>query len=535
MSQTKVLKSLLILFVLFPFFGTAQLEELAQERLKTTQKFSEVYRYIDALYMEDVDGPKITEAAIKGMLEELDPHSVYISAEEVEAANRNIVGSFVGVGIRFQILKDTLMVVNPIPGGPSAKVGVRAGDKIIKINDEMVAGVGLKNSGVRDRLLGEKGTKVVMSIYRKGSRKLIDYEVKRDKIPVFSVPTSYMIDDEIGYIKLTSFSRTSYQEVHDAIEKLKEQGMKKLIFDLQDNGGGLLYASKQIADEFLDDDRMIVYSEGRAQPRKQYKADKKGVFEKGQVIFLIDESTASASEILSGSIQDWDRGVIIGRRSFGKGLVQRPIDLSDGSQIRLTIAKYYTPSGRWIQKPYEDHDAYRNDYITRFESGELMSKDSIHLPDSLKYKTLVNKREIYGGGGIVPDIFVPIDTSQISEMYKDILRKGVINGFSLEYVDQNRKALFEKYPTFEDFKNAEDISDITDEFWKRVESEGIEIVEEDKKISGSLIERRVKASMANDLWDFGKYYEIINVENDILTKAIEVFHTKGAYEKILKN
>lgn len=535
MNQTRIFKSLLPLFLMIPFFGLSQLEEMAQERVKTTQKFSEVYRYLDNLYLEDIDGPKLTETAIRAMLEELDPHSVYISAKEVESANRNIVGSFVGVGIRFQILKDTLMVVNPIPGGPSAKVGVRAGDKIIKINDELVAGVGLKNSGVRDRLLGEKGTKVVMSIYRKGTKKLIDYEVKRDKIPVFSVPTSYMIDKEIGYVKLTSFSRTSYQEIHEAIEKLKDQGMKKLIFDLQDNGGGLLYASKQIADEFLDDDRMIVYSEGRAQPRKQYVADKKGVFEKGQVIFLIDESTASASEILSGAIQDWDRGVIIGRRSFGKGLVQRPIDLSDGSQIRLTIAKYFTPSGRWIQKPYDDHDAYRNDYITRFESGELMSKDSIQLPDSLKYQTLVNKREIYGGGGIVPDIFVPIDTSQVSEMYKDILRKGIINAFSLEYVDRNRKKLFEKYPEFEDYKKAEDISDITESFWKRVVEEGVEIVEEDKKVSGKLIELRVKASIANDLWDFGKYYEIINVENDILSKAIEVFHTKGAYEKILKD
>ncbi|MCB0476703.1 MAG: S41 family peptidase [Crocinitomicaceae bacterium] len=535
MNQTNIYKSLLILIAMIPFIGAAQLDELAEEQLKTTKKFSEVYRYVDNLYLEDIDGPKLTETAIRAMLEELDPHSVYISAEEVESANRNIVGSFVGVGIRFQILKDTLMVVNPIPGGPSAKVGVRAGDKIIKIDDEVVAGVGLKNSGVRDRLLGDKGSKVILSIYRKGTKKLVEYEIKRDKIPVFSVPTSYMIDNEIGYIKLTSFSRTSYDEVHEAIEKLKGEGMKKLVFDLQDNGGGLLYASKQIADEFLDDDRMIVYSEGRAQPKKTYVADKKGIFEKGQVIFLIDESTASASEILSGAIQDWDRGVIIGRRSFGKGLVQRPIDLSDGSQIRLTIARYFTPSGRWIQKPYEDHDAYRNDYMTRFESGELMSKDSIQLPDSLKYQTLVNKREIYGGGGIVPDIFVPIDTTQVSEMYKDILRKGVINGFSIEYVDQNRKALAEKYPTFEDFKKATEISEIIEAFWKRVEEEGVEIVDEDLKISGKLIELRVKASIANDLWDFGKYYEIVNVENDVLSKAIEVFKTKGAYEKILKN
>lgn len=535
MIQTKFTRFLLLLVFLVPFISNSQLEEVASERLKTTEKFNEVFRLVDNLYLEDVDGPNLTEVAIKSMLEELDPHSVYISAKEVEAANRNIIGSFVGVGIRFQILKDTLMVVNPIPGGPSAKVGVRAGDKIIKIDNELVAGVGLKNSGVRDRLLGDKGSRVVITVQRRGEKKTIDYEIKRDKIPVFSVPTSYMIDDEIGYIKLTSFSRTSYEEVHKGIERLKEAGMKKLIFDLQDNGGGLLYASKQIADEFLADDRMIVYSEGRAQPRKQYVADKKGVFEKGKVIFLIDESTASASEILSGSIQDWDRGVIIGRRSFGKGLVQRPLDLKDGSQIRLTIAKYFTPSGRWIQKPYEDHDAYRNDYIKRFESGELMSKDSIHLPDSLKYQTLVNKREIYGGGGIVPDIFVPIDTSQVSDMYKNILRKGVINGFSIEFVDKNRKELFAKYPTFEDFKKTEDISWITEQFWKRVEAEEVEISEEDMKVSGKLIELRVKASMANDLWDFGKYYEIINVENDILSKAIEIFHTKGAYEKILKN
>lgn len=527
----------LFYFILFcfPLIGFSQIEDQAMERRKTTGKFSEIYQYMDKLYLEDIDGPHLTEVAVKAMLEELDPHSVYISAEEVEAANRNIVGSFVGVGIRFQILKDTLMVVNPIPGGPSAKVGVRAGDKIIKIDDEVVAGVGLKNSGVRDRLLGDKGSKVILSIYRRGSDELIEYEIKRDKIPVHSVPTHYMVEGDIGYLKLTSFSRTSYEEIHTAIEDLRKQGMKKLVFDLQDNGGGLLWASKQIADEFLADDKMIVYSEGRAQPRKQYVADKKGIWEKGDVIFLIDESTASASEILSGAIQDWDRGVIVGRRSFGKGLVQRPIDLSDGSQIRLTIAKYFTPSGRWIQKPYEDHDAYRNDYIKRFESGELMSKDSIHLPDSLKYQTLVKKREIYGGGGIVPDIFVPIDTSQISEMYKQILRKGVINGFSIEYVDQHRKSLFAKYPEFKDFKNEKDISEILEAFWKRVKEEGVEIDEEDMAISKELIELRVKASIANDLWDFGKYYEIVNVENDMLNKAVEIFKTKGAYDQILKN
>jgi carboxyl-terminal processing protease len=397
-----------IIYFLTVLFITISVQ--AQDEDPNMMRIYEVYTYIQQMYMDEVPSKAISEDAVRAMLKELDPHSTYIPADEVEQANERINGNFVGVGIRFNILNDTLLVVNPIPGGPSEKLGIMAGDQILTVNDEEIAGVGLKNSGVRKRLLGEKGSEVDVSILRNGKEN-IGFTITRDNIPVNSVVSAYMVDDEVGYIKLTNFSRSSADEVDDAIKKLKKQGMKDLIFDLQGNGGGLLYGAKKIADEFLADEKIIVYSEGRKQPKNVLKADKKGKFEKGRLVILTNESSASASEILSGAMQDWDRGLIVGRRTFGKGLVQRPIELSDGAQLRLTIARYYTPSGRWIQKPYDDADAYRKDYMTRYEHGEMMHRDSIDLPDSLIHKTLVNGRDVYGGGGIMPDIFVPLDSS----------------------------------------------------------------------------------------------------------------------------
>jgi carboxyl-terminal processing protease len=350
-----------LFLTLFLFTGTI-LHAQKDKQVKAETRISEALGYIDYYYVDAVDAQDLANEAIVAMLEKLDPHSVYIPKEEVEDANQQINGSFVGIGVRFQIMKDTLMVVNPIPGGPSEKLGIRAGDLIIAIDGENVAGVGIKNADVRTKLMGELGTKVMVTIKRKNESSSIDYTIKRDKIPVNSVVASYMIDERIGYIKLTSFSKTTVEEVQKSIKDLKANGMQDLIFDIQGNGGGLLFAAKVVADEFLDKNKLIVYSEGRRQPRQEYMADEKGLFEKGRLVILIDESSASASEILSGAIQDWDRGLIVGRRSFGKGLVQRPIDLSDGGQIRLTIARYYTPSGRFIQRPYEDHDEYEKFY-----------------------------------------------------------------------------------------------------------------------------------------------------------------------------
>ena len=398
-------------FLLFSFVSLFSFGQQNNSTLNASQKLTEVLLNVDRYYVDSPDISKLTETAIVSLLEELDPHSTYIPKEELDDAQMTINGSFVGIGVRFQLMKDTISVVATIPGGPSEKLGILPGDQIVQVDGNIVAGIGIKNDQVRQKLMGDLGTKVKVTVNRKG--KLLDFNITRDKIPVFSVDAAYMIDKEIGYIKLNSFSKTTVQEVQTALQMLKSQGMKSLIFDLQSNGGGLLDAAHKLADEFLSGDKLIVYSEGRAQPRYDLKAAKKGLFEEGQLVILTDEYSASASEILSGAIQDWDRGLIVGRRTFGKGLVQRPMSLSDGSEIRLTIARYYTPTGRFIQKPYDDPERYKKDLTQRFLNGEFVHADSIKMPDSLLFKTLITKRTVYGGGGIMPDFFVPLDTTVI--------------------------------------------------------------------------------------------------------------------------
>ena len=509
----------------FTFVSFAQ-DETA--KIGTTQKFEEVLTYVNKMYVDDVDDEALTDAAIVALLEKLDPHSTFISKEEVDEANVRINGNFVGIGIRFQILKDTLMVVSTIPGGPSEKLGLLPGDKIISIEDENVAGIGLKNSQVRDRLLGDKGTKVKVGVQRKKIKDPIDFVITRDVIPVNSVDASYMVTPETGYIKLNSFSRSSHSEVVRAITELKAKEMQNLIFDLQGNGGGLLYAAKYLADEFLSDDKLIVYSEGRAQPRSDLKAGRKGAWEKGRLVILTDEYSASASEILSGAVQDWDRGLIVGRRTFGKGLVQRPIDLTDGSQIRLTIARYFTPSGRFIQKPYDDVESYQSDLVDRFENGEFMHQDSIELVDSLKYETLIDKRTVYGGGGIMPDRFVGLDTTEVTDFYSDLIRKGYLNTFSLEYVDKNREKILADYPEFAAFKGEFAIGDqLMNEFFDYVKTEDpeFEIDKKALKTSEKLLKLRMKAKIAQDLWGYAEFYEIYNETNEILQRAIEIIES----------
>lgn len=509
---------------------------------ETTGKFEEVFGYIDAHYVDEFDGAAITDAAIVAMLKELDPHTYLIPKKEVQQSNERIDGSFVGVGIRFQIMDDTLIVVNTIEGGPCEKVGVQAGDKIVEIDGENVAGVGLLNSGVRERLLGDKGSKVVLGIKRKKDPKILKFDVLRDKIPLFSVAAAYMATDKTGYIKVTSFARTTPDELTEAIAMLEKQGMKNLILDLQGNGGGLLHVAKYMADEFLDKDKLIVYSEGRSQSRRDelandknsygqfYNESKKGNFEKGKLVVLVDENSASASEIVSGALQDWDRGLIVGRRTFGKGLVQRPYNLSDGSIMRVTIARYYTPSGRFIQKPYDDGvDAYRDDYLNRYENGEFMHQDSIKLPDSLQFKTLGLGRTVYGGGGIMPDVFVPLDTMELSEMYRDISRKGLFNTFTFHYVDHHREELSKDFPTFEDYKKNFSVEEkVLPEFWQAVKDEEIEYSEEDYEVSKKLINTLLKARIASNMWDFAKFYEIYNAEeNEIFIKGLELIESKA--------
>lgn len=534
MSIFKHFKTFGIIGVIFTSFQLyAQIDE---KKIGTTQKFDEILTYVNKMYVDDVDDKALTDAAIVAMLEKLDPHSTYISKDEVDEANQSINGSFVGIGIRFQIHKDTLMVVATIPGGPSEKLGILPGDKITKIENENVAGVGLKNSQVREKLMGELGTKVKIEITRKNGKKPLDFVIIRDNIPINSVDAYYMVDDKIGYIKLNSFSRSTVEEVQDAMRDLKSKGMENLIFDLQGNGGGLLYAAHQLADEFLSGDKLIVYSEGRAQPRSDLKAGRKGAWENGQLIILTDEYSASASEILSGAIQDWDRGLVVGRRTYGKGLVQRPIDLTDGSQIRLTIARYYTPTGRFIQKPYDDPEAYDKDLTQRYLNGEFTNADSIKLPDSLKHETLINKRTVYGGGGIMPDVFVPLDTNGITDYYRNLVQKGYLNGFVLEYVDKNRDEILKSHQDFNSFRNHFKIDKgIMNEFFDYVKKEDpeLEYNDEQYKTSEDLLTLRMKAVMAQDIWGYNEFYQIYNDSNEIVMKAVEILQ-KGEYDNKLK-
>jgi carboxyl-terminal processing protease len=506
----------------------------APSKPRTNQKVEEVLMYIDHMYVDTVNQEQLTNTAIEAILEKLDPHSVYITKDEVDAANQSIVGSFVGVGIRFQILKDTLLVVATIPGGPCEKLGILAGDKIVTVDDKNIAGVGLKTLQVREYLMGELNTKVKVEILRKGSRKKLDYTITRAKIPMNSVDCYYMVTPEIGYIKLNSFSRSTVEEMHAGIQDLKAKGMKHLIFDLQGNGGGLMDAAQKVADEFLSGDKLVVYSEGKSNPRKDLLAGGLGLWEKGKLILLTDEYSASASEIVSGAIQDWDRGLIVGRRTFGKGLVQRPVDLSDGSQIRLTIARYYTPAGRFIQKSYEDHDAYDKDLSERYKNGEFQHADSIHLADSLKTKTLVTKRTVYNGGGIMPDIFVPLDTSSISEYFRSLIRGGHFNTFTLTYVNENRAEMFKSYPTFSQFNSSFNCDQqFMDAFFAYVKKEQptLEFNKDEYLVSEKLIKLRLKSILAQDLWGYTEFYQIYNETNEALQKAVQVLQTKE-YDKM---
>lgn len=505
--------------------------DLDIEKQVAVDKFSKLLDYIHGMYVDSVNTDALVEDAFVGMLEELDPHSIYIPKKEVEETNAPLKGSFTGVGIQFQILKDTLMVVHAIPGGPSEKAGLRAGDKFLSIDEENVAGIGLKNSGVRKRLLGAKDTQVKILVHRRGTAPF-EVTITRDKIPIFSLDASYMATPEIGYIKLNNFSRTTIHEFKEAVYDLKAKGMKDLILDLQGNGGGYLSTAIDLADEFLSGRKLVVYTEGRMQSKRPYTTGRPGSLEEGRVIVLIDESSASASEIVTGAIQDWDRGIVVGRRSFGKGLVQKPVDLPDGSMVRLTTSRYYTPTGRSIQKPYDGgSEAYRKEKYNRFETGEVYSADSISFPDSLKFETLSTARAVYGGGGIMPDFFVPLDTTETSAYFSALIRKGIMNSFILDYVDQNRKKLLDKYGDFDKFKKEFDADDLTKKLINHADKEGLEFNKEQYVKSEKVIKTRVKAMVAQNLWDYRKFYEIINDLNNSYKKAIEILED-GSYEKV---
>jgi len=488
-----------------------------------SKKLDALLQLINYTYVDTTNENDIVEDAIVAVLKELDPHSVYIPKEELKKMNEPLIGNFEGIGIQFNIFHDTLLVVSPISGGPSEKVGLRAGDKIIEVDGENIAGINLQNSDVQKKLRGKKGTKVTLGIKRRNNNELLNFTITRDKIPIFSVDASYMATPEIGYIKVNRFAKNTTTEFKDGLSKLKSQNMKHLILDLRGNGGGYLRTAIQLADEFIGDKKLIVYTEGAKNPKQEYYTTSKGGFEQGKLVLLIDEGSASASEIVSGAIQDYDRGLIIGRRSFGKGLVQKPFTLPDGSAIRLTVARYHTPSGRCIQRPYnEGKEAYYKEFSRRFKNGEYMSEDSIAFPDSLKFKTLNSDRIVYGGGGIMPDIFVPIDTTQSSEYFGKVVRSGLLNEFVLTYMDSHRKELNEKYKDVLSFKN----SYITEEeilidFIEYAAKNEIEKNEEQINTSKKLLTIRLKALIARNLWDTSAYYQIANDLNDSYLKAIE--------------
>ncbi len=518
------------LLTFFAFSGYAQLFDTRN----TTQKFNSAFQLISMAYVDSVDHEYLTEVAIREMLKELDPHSVYMTKEEIQRANEPLMGRFEGIGVQFQIFRDTIMIISPVPGGPSDKLGILAGDKIVKINGEEATGSKINNNYVMERLRGARGTEVTVSIFRNGLKELLDFTIVRDRIPVYSIDATYMVSPETGYIRLNRFSRTTMREFRESLDNLSSQGMQHLILDLRNNSGGFLDVAVDLADEFLDRDKMIVYTEGLRSPRQEFKASSRGSLHKGKLIVLINEGSASASEIVAGAVQDWDRGLVMGRRSFGKGLVQRPFNLPDSSVIRLTTARYFTPSGRSIQKPYDEGVAeYRKDLQKRLEHGELIYADSIHFPDSLRYLTN-NKRLVYGGGGIMPDIFLPIDTLGTSDYYSRLSRRGVINSFTLDYMNDNRRRLEADYATEDGFINKFVVDDdFMESFIEYAVKEGVERDEEGLEASGDHIRVMLKAFIGRNLFDLNIYYRIISEVDRELQHAIQTMSDDMAFKNIL--
>lgn len=557
-----------------------------------TNKTGQTLALINYFYVDTANLDIIADKGIEAMLKELDPHSIFINKDEVKKMNEPLEGNFDGIGVSFQFMNDSIHVVEVISGGPAEKVGMLAGDIIIKVDDEVATGDTIKNDWVFKHLRGEKGTKVKVTVKRANRKEPIVFTITRDKIPLHSIDTWFMVDEQIGYVRLSRFAQTSTDEFIQAVKELQKEGMKDLIFDLRSNGGGYLNIAFEIGDHFLSGNKMIVYTEGVKSPKQTYDATRKGLFEEGRLIILVDEYSASASEIVSGAVQDWDRGIILGRRTFGKGLVQRPFTLEDKSQIRLTTSRYYTPSGRCIQKPYDEGvEAYKNDYAQRYKHGEMTNADSIHFADSLKYKT--NKgRTVYGGGGIMPDIFIPMDTSRASDYLINLRSKSLFNNFALNWVEENRENFLKKAPDFSKFSKEYDKLNLLKDFEAYAEKEGVtkneikkewvnqivmdylkdeindsnaanyqsyeeyakkltakenlvkEIIEkakaEDKKAenlnkeSEIYIATTLKALIARNLYGTKYFYMCTSETDDELQKAIEILKN-GEYEKIINN
>lgn len=509
---------LIFLFVFSSLSVSSQEMEIDGHHLKIIRTM----QYVTMGYIDTVDQEKLVEDAIRGMLKELDPHSVYYSKEEIKKADEPLIGSFEGIGVQFNIIRDSIVVISPISGGPSEKVGIMPGDRIVKIDDENATGSKINNRFVQDKLRGEKDSKVNVGIVRRGIDEVLDFTITRDKIPIHSLDASFIVEPEIGYIKINRFSRTTLEEIGDAFDELKEQGMKHLILDLNYNSGGYLDVAIDMADQFFDKEKMMTYIKGRATPKREFKSTSDGVFKEGKLVVMLNEGSASASEIVGGAVQDWDRGLIVGRRTFGKGLVQRPFDLPDGSVIRLTTAHYYTPSGRSIQKPYDEGaEEYYKELSERLESGELIAPENRTFPDSLKYTT-ENGRTVYGGGGIMPDIFVPIDTNRASKYYSKLLRTGVLNTFGFEYTNKNREHLENTYSDVDSFiENFEVDEDLMGELSEYAEKQDIDKPEEEDT-DHEFLKNQIKALIARNLWDSSAYVQISINKDEGFHRALEI-------------
>ena len=533
-------KSLIILGAIALFAATGLLK--AQLPINQNQKLRMAESAISQFYVDTVNESKLVEDAIKGMLEGLDPHSQYSNPEETRELNEPLAGNFSGIGITFNMNRDTLYVIQTVSGGPSERVGILAGDRIIAVNDTAIAGVNMKNNQIMKRLRGPKGTDVDVRVLRqqRGKPDTIDFTITRADIPIYSVDAAYMVDDKTGYIRVNRFAAETAKEMAKAIVDLKKQGMDRLILDLVDNGGGYLNAAVDMLGEFLDPGQLAVYTQGTNSSRQDHRANPSGfkpLFNDGRLVVMANQYSASASEITSGAIQDWDRGLVVGRRTFGKGLVQRPIPFPDGSMIRLTVAHYYTPTGRDIQKPYEkgDQKAYQEDILIRYNSGELMHEDSIHHVDSLKVETLKLRRPIYGGGGIYPDKFVGLDTTEYTKYYRDVMAKGLLNRFAIAYVDENRGNIKSQFKNDSEYvKSFEVTPEMLSRLYDMAKEEGIEPNPEQAEISKPLFSMILKGLIGRDIYDNSTYFKVYNLHDPIFKEAYRLINSDD-YDRLLSS
>jgi carboxyl-terminal processing protease len=498
----------------------------SNQQFNENDKLNQVINYIKSDYVDTIQEKTIVEETINEILQNLDPHSYYIPGKKFNQVNDPLEGNFEGIGIEFRIQEDTVIVVRALGGGPSEQLGIAAGDRIVKVEGEDITGTSINNQKVVKLLKGPKGSIVNVNIKRSGNKELLDFSIQRDEIPLYSVEASYMITDEIGYVKIVRFARSTYDEFVEAVDNLQRNGMKELVLDLRNNGGGFLQSATKIADEFLKDGELIVYTEGKSRKRKNFYATGNGDLENTEVAILINENSASASEILAGALQDNDLGFIVGRRSFGKGLVQEGVQWPDGSAMRLTVARYYTPTGRSIQKPYDEGlDVYNSESYERYTNGELLSLDSIDLPDSLKYYTDEGK-VLYGGGGILPDHFVPLDTSNTSIYFGKLNYQGIFYRFGFQYVDQNREELLEKYSEENFMADFQMDEKLVQDLFDFATDKGIEFNKEGADESLGLIKNRVKATIARNLFGSDLFYKIVNQEDKVVKKSIELLEHK---------